>query len=569
MSDDAPNGSGKRRSRLADLPSDALAGAVNAVVSVPSGMATAALAGVNPVYGLYATVAAPTLGSLVSSSQLMQIATTGASALAAGQAIAGYSEQERGPALFLLVLITGLFLVAMGLLRAGSLVRYVSYPVMVAFLSGIAAVLVMDQAAQFAGYEAEGSTALGTFVDLLVHVGDFSWTSVAIGSLALALMVALGRTRLSNVASLVALLIPSVIAYLWQPDGVAIVDDISEIPSGLPPFGVPDLGLISLDLVISAFAVAVVVAVQGAGVSQGIPNPDGSRPDTSRDMVAQGVGNAAASFLSGMPTGASVSQTALNTQVGARSRLSGVFHGLFMLLIILVAASLVGQVPMPVLGSIMIVAGFSAIRFRAMRSIWSVGGTARWAVVVTFLATLVLSIPAAIAVGVILTLLLFVMRASQTLEVHQLTVEDDGRILVGDAPTELAPHAVTALDVYGPLYFAAARTLRERLPDAKTADRSVVVLRVRGNSQIGATFIEEIDGYAHRLAERGGRLYLCGMTEQLADKLRRAHRLELDDEVVLVPGTQVLGESLRQAVRHAHDWLAASDADGASSDRGD
>ena len=554
------------RSRLTNLPRDALAGAVNAVVSVPSGMATAALAGANPVYGLYATVVSPTVGSLVSSSQLMQIATTGASALAAGQAVSAYSAEERGAALFLLVLLAGLFLVAFGLLRAGTLVRYVSYPVMTAFLSGVAAVLVMDQSAQFAGYETEGSTSLGSFVDLLLHVGEFSWRSVVVGGTALGIMILLGRTRLSNISSLVALLVPSVIAYLWQPENVEIVNDVSEIPSGLPTFAVPDLGLLSVDLVISAFAVAAVIAVQGAGVSQSVRNPDGSRADTSRDMLAQGVGNAAASFFSGMPTGASVSQSALNVQVGAKSRFAGVFHGLSMLLVILVAAELVGQVPMPVLAAIMMVAGFSAIRFSAMRSAWSVGGTARWAVVVTFLATLVLSIPAAIAVGVVMTLALFIYGAGQTTEVHELTMGDDGKIRVGDAPRTLPAHAVTVLDVYGPLYFAASRTLRERLPDAESADRSAVVLRIRGNSQIGATFIEEVNDYAHELGQRGGRLYLCGMTDDLADKLRRADRFALGDEVVLVPGTNVLGSSLRKAVQDARTWLDGSAADGEGED---
>lgn len=552
---DESTAQGGVRGRLKDLPGDALAGVVNAVVSVPSGMATAALAGVNPVYGLYATVVSPPVGSVLSSSQLMQIATTGASALAAGQAVSAYSGQERGAALFLLVLVAGVVLVAFGLLGAGTLVRYVSYPVMTAFLSGVAAVLVMDQSAQFAGYEAEGSTSLGSFVDLLLNVGEFSWRSVVVGGTALAIMVLLGRTRLSNVSSLVALLVPSVIAYLWRPADVEVVDDVSEIPSGLPPFGVPDLGLLSVDLVLSAFAVAVVIAVQGAGVSQSVRNPDGSRADTSRDMLAQGAGNTAASFFSGMPTGASVSQTALNTQVGARSRFAGVFHGLFMLMVILVAAGLVGQVPMPVLAAIMMVAGFSAIRFSDMRSIWSIGGPARWAVVVTFLATLLLSIPAAVAVGVVMTLAVFIYRAGQTVEVHELTLTDDGDIRVSDVPSTLPAHAVTVLDAYGPLHFAASRTLRERLPDAGSADRSVVVLRVRGNTQIGATFIEEMNEYAHELGERSGRLYLCGMSDDLADTLRRADRFALDDEVVLVPATPVLGASLRQAVQDAQTWL--------------
>lgn len=231
--------------RVKDLPGDALAGTVNAVVSVPSGMATAAMAGVNPVYGLYATVFAPTVGGLFASSQLMQIATTGASALAAGQAIAAFPAEQRASALFLLVLLSGLFLVAFGLLGAGKLVRYVSYPVMTAFLSGVAAALVMDQSAQFAGYTSEASTSLGAFVDLLLHVDEFSWNAVLIGSIALVTMIVLGRTPLANIASLIALVVPSLVAFWWQPEGVEIVNDVSEIPSGFPPFAVPDLTMLS------------------------------------------------------------------------------------------------------------------------------------------------------------------------------------------------------------------------------------------------------------------------------------------------------------------------------------
>ena len=323
----------------------------------------------------------------------------------------------------------------------------------------------------------------------------------------------------------------------------------------------PDLGVLGVDLVVSAFAVAVVIAVQGAGVSQGVRNRTARAPTPHGTCSRRGRQCRGQLLLRHAHRCASVSQSALNVAVGARSRFSGVFHGIFMLVIILAAAGLVGRVPMPVLAAIMMVAGFSAIRFSAMRSIWTVGGTARWAVVVTFLATLVLSIPAAIAVGVVRTLVLFIYRAGQSVEVHELTLRDGGQIYVGGAPDTLPTRAVTVLDVYGPLYFAASRTLRERLPDPTSTDRSPVVLRIRGNSQIGATFIEEINDYAHELGRRGGRLYLCGMTEDLADKLRRADRLALNDEVVLVPGTNVLGSSLSKAVQQARTWLEGLDTD--------
>src|SRR5436853_5001826 len=123
-------------SRGSTLRKDVLAGLINAVVSVPDGLASAALAGVNPIYGLYTSIAGPVAGNLLVSAQLMQISTTSASALAAGQAIAGYPEEERARALFLLVALVGVFLALFGLMKLGRLVRFVSHAVMTGFLIG-------------------------------------------------------------------------------------------------------------------------------------------------------------------------------------------------------------------------------------------------------------------------------------------------------------------------------------------------------------------------------------------------------------------------------------------------
>ena len=151
---------------------DTVAGLVNAVVSVPDGLASATLAGVNPVYGLYASIAAPIAGSALVSAQLMQISTTSASALAAGQVIAGHPVGERDSVLFLLVLLIGLWLAVFGLLRAGRLVRFVSHAVMTGFLGGVAALLILDQSAPFVGVNAEGSNEVAQFFDLLTRTGD-------------------------------------------------------------------------------------------------------------------------------------------------------------------------------------------------------------------------------------------------------------------------------------------------------------------------------------------------------------------------------------------------------------
>lgn len=357
----SPHSSRPTRRRWTAWGKDIIAALINAVVSVPDGLASAALAGVNPVYGLYTSVAAPIGGSLLVSAQLMQIATTSASALAAGQAISSYPPAQRDQALFLLVFLTGVFLVIFGLLRLGRLVRFVSHAVMIGFLSGVAVVLVLDQLAPLVGLNPRGSNQLIQFIDILRHIGQISVPTLLVGLLALGILLGLERTRLSSLSSLVAIVVPSVLIALLGLENVQRVVDVSPVPRGLPMLTLPGFALFTPDLLLSAFAIAVVIALQGAGVSQSVENPDGSRVHASRDMVAQGVANAASGLLSGIPAGGSVGQTALNVNVGAQSRWAGVLAGVWMLGILFLVPDLVGQVPMTVLAALMVMAGVSAV----------------------------------------------------------------------------------------------------------------------------------------------------------------------------------------------------------------
>ena len=541
--------------RLAALRRDGLAGLINAVVSVPDGLASAALAGVNPVYGLYTSIAAPVSGSLLVSAQLMQISTTSAAALAAGQAIAGYPAAERDGALFLLGILAGLFLVVFGALRLGRLIRFVSHAVMTGFLIGVAAVLVLDQLAPLVGLSPRGGNEIVQFVDLVANAARISGATTLTGVAAIVILVGMGRTRFAALSSLVALVVPSALVAAMGWRSVQRVADVSPIPRGIPLPALPDPGLLTPALLLSAFALAAIIAVQGAGVSQSVANPDGSPISASRDMVAQGVGNVMSGLFRGIPAGGSVGQTALNVSVGARSRWSGVFGGVWMLVIVLLFPGLVGQVPMAVLAALMIMAGISAIDLREARSIWNTGGAARWSIGVTFLATLVLSVPMAVGVGVMLTMTLYVMSSASDVTVRALVPTPGGQLAERDPPRRLPGGEVTVLDVYGSLFFAGARTLADALPPPAEAARPVVVLRLRGRTRVGATLIEVLDDYADALAAVGGRLYLSGVGEELGAQLRRTGKLDLEAAVRLVPGTAVLGESTRRALADASAWL--------------
>lgn len=171
-------------------------------------------------------------------------ATTSASAIAAGQAVAAYEQADREPALFLLVLLTGAMLTIFGLLKVGRLVRYVPYSVMQGFLFGLSLVLVLDQLAPMVGYAPKGSNEITQFIDLLRNIGSWDVRAIVIGGLALALVVLLNRTRLANWSSLIGLVVPTGLLFVLGWRQLEQVVDVSPIPRGLPNLSLPDFSLL-------------------------------------------------------------------------------------------------------------------------------------------------------------------------------------------------------------------------------------------------------------------------------------------------------------------------------------
>lgn len=537
------------------LGRDALAGVPGAIGSVPDGMASAVLVGVNPVYGLYASCTGPIAGGLTASTRLMVITTTTAAALAAGSALEGFDAGERPDALFMLTVLAGAVMVAAGLLRLGRYTRFVSFSVMIGFLTGVAVNIVLGQIPDFTGASAEGGVALQKALDVLLHPSRVELASLLTGAAALALLVVIDRTRLSAFSAMIALLVPTLLTL--GVDSIARVEDAGEIPTGVPLPHVPDFALaLNGDVIAGALAVAVIVLVQGVGVSEAAPNPDGSPSDANRDFVAQGAGNLASGLFRGQPVGGSVGQTALNASAGARTRWASIFSGLWMLAILVVFSGIVGVVPMPILAAVLIYAAVGSLRAGAIGTIWRTGRMSQIAVTSTFLATLFLPVAVAVGLGVALSLLLQLNREALDLRVTQLQPRPGGRFAERPAPATLPSRTVTLLDVYGSLYYAGAKTLAARLPDPGGAERPVVVLRLRGRTRLGATSVVVIDGYAKRLADAGGRLFLSGVDTDLAEQLTHAGRLRGGGDVQVVTATQVIGESSDKAYAEAQRWLA-------------
>jgi SulP family sulfate permease len=317
----------------------------------------------------------------------------------------------------------------------------------------------------------------------------------------------------------------------------------------------PELSLLSVDLVVGALAIAVIVLVQGAGVSESAPNPDGSLARPDADFVAQGVGNIAAGFFRGQPVGGSVGQTALNRSAGARTRWASIFSGIWLLAILVAFSGIVGEVAMPTLAAVLIYAAVGAIRRDEIVSLLRTGRISQIALVTTFLATLFLSVTVAVGIGVALSLLLQLNREALDLSLVQLVPREDGQLVEQPAPERLPDRTVTILDVYGSLFHAGAKTLQVRLPDPTGAESPVVVLRLRGRSTLGGTALSVIAAYGERLASAGGRLYLSGVDPKLVGDMQRAGRVTVEGPVKVYEATEVIGESSRLALEDAETWL--------------
>ena len=538
---------------------DAIAGLNLTIANVPDGLANGVLAGVNPVFGLYATMVGPLVGGLLSSTRLMVITTTAAASLTAGQALTVTSPESRASSLFLMVALAGVIQVALGMMGAGRLMRFVSYSVSTGFLTGVAVLLVLSQLPTVTGIDASGGNRVVQTLDVLENLGRTDVMSFVVAAMTMVLAVWLPSTKLQGLGRLIAILAPSALVAIFGWDSVRTVSDLGAIQQTLPLPSLPALPTLveGFDIATGALALAVVTLVQGAGVSQSVPNPDGSRSDISRDFVAHGVANLVSGLFRGLPVGGSVSGTAVSVTSGAASRWASVFAGIWMIVIVIGAPVLVGYVAMPALAVLLLLAGVGSLRWREIASVWSAGPIARLAGGTTFLAMLFLPVQAAVGIGVVLSILLFVAESSVDVAIVELVRRPDGATEEHDAPRELAGGRVTVLQVYGNLFYAGANTLGNLLPEPGASRSPVVVLRLRTRTRVGATLVDVLARYAEELGRCGGRLYLAGIDPDAgltaSEKLRRVN-------VEIFEATPVLGESVGRAVASAQSWLVEREA---------
>ncbi|HYJ48743.1 MAG TPA: SulP family inorganic anion transporter [Microbacterium sp.] len=532
---------------------DAVSGLVLGIEAVPDGLAAGLLAGINPLAGLYAYLFGMVGATFLTSSTFMAVQATGAMALIVSDSdLQSRADPDR--ALYTLAIMTGIVMIIAGLLGGGRLVRFVPTAVMTGFITAVGVNIILGQLSNFTGFASQGANRLTKLFDLLLHIPQWSLASVTVGLLVIGLIYLFRLTPVGSLGLVVAVVLGSGLAVLlnvWLDRSVLLLNDIVDVPRGLPAPVLPNIDD-ALFLIVPAFSLAFIGVVQGAAVSGSLPTPDGKPADTSRDFIGQGVGNLASGIFQGMPVGGSMSGSTLIVAGGAKTRLAFIFAGAVMALIILFASDLVSYIAMPALAGLLIVIGIGAIKPSRIYSVVKSGPLPTAIMAVTFGLTLLIPLQYAVLVGVGLGIILFVAQQSNRVRVRQVHVLDGGRMRETQPPPTVAGDSVVILQPYGSLFFASAPIFEHQLPEVTPeSQNSVVIIRLRGTDQIGLSLIEVLRRYANDLRAAGSSLKLVISEKLVFDQVQVSGLADELGAGNVYRSTEWIGETVRRAYADA------------------
>ena len=546
-------------------PRDVIAGLVTGLFSIPEGMAYASIGGFNPVTGIYAGVMPGIIGSLFARTVLMVTTLTSAIALTSRSVLKEAGLDPADPAnVAALAVVVGVVMLLFGLLRFGSIMNFVSNAVMTGFSTGIALQIIAGVLGDATGYKPDSGNTIGKFIDSLAHIG--LWHPAAVG-------VALGTVAvwavfhfikpLESFATLLALVVVTAVVAVAHID-VETVGDIASIANALPPVTVPNFAAMP-ELIVGGVAVALVALAQVAGISAAVPNPDGSRTNMNGDFLAQGAANVAGGMFGALPAGGSLSRTGVATSAGAQTRWAGIFAGLWLAVLVLVAGSAAEIIPMPVIGGLILVIGAELVvgRLPDIKLVLRVAPLSAVAMLVTFAATTQLPLHTAILIGVITSLVLYCAKAAESAQLMALTPDPDGGWQQAPVPEQCASNDVTVLHYAGVGLFAEVARIDETWPRAAGTTNAVVVLSLRSLPDVPSSVtIKALRRWAGQLTANNGRLIIAGVNPGTAEVLLRGGLDDLLGADGVVPASDRIFGALDTAVERGRAWVAAQGGPG-------
>ncbi|MCC2597669.1 STAS domain-containing protein [Pusillimonas sp. MFBS29] len=498
-----------------------VAGIVVGIVALPLAMAFAIASGVKPEQGLYTAIIAGMAVSLFGGSRVQIAGPTGAFIVILSGVVAQHGVEGLQSA----TLMAGVILFLFGLARMGAVIKFIPAPVIVGFTAGIGVIIWVSQWKDFFGLPDVGGDHFHEKLwQLLQVLPQLNMTTTLLAIASLLLVIFTSRIpRMSRVPGpLCALVLITIVQAIFNFEGVATIGStFGEIPSGLPTFQWPDITLTRLvELIGPAFAIAMLGAIESllsAVVADGMT---GARHDSNQELVGQGLANVLAPLFGGIAATGAIARTATNIRNGGNSPIAGVVHAIVLILVLLLLAPLAASIPLATLAAILFVVAWNMSNLRHVVAM--IKRAPRPDVVillVTFGLTVFADLVVAVNIGVVLAMLHFLRRMSESVIVRR---QDEHALKKELAPEGVAqlPPDVLVYTIEGPFFFAAADAFQRVLAETGT-DPKVVLIRLAHVPFIDATGLEALEDAVITMQGRGMRVILVEANDRVRGKLNR------------------------------------------------
>jgi sulfate permease, SulP family len=538
------------------LRADIVAGLTVAMIAVPQAMAYAAIAGINPMYGLFGAILPAIVGSLFASSRHTIMGPTNATALITAGVLLEYATLPNyAEYVFVTALMAGFLVLLIGVLRLGGIIRFVSNAVLTGFLAGAGLLIIINQLSSLLGVQRpHGESPYRVLWHAISHIPQAHIPTVVTAIVSVGVLLGLRRLSRKLPSSLLAMVIAGGLVGLagWGDQGVRLVRDLGAIQGSPLQWHLPTLAADELpQLMPGALAVALLMVVESLSIAKAIGLSSGQRIDASRQCVAVGLSGLTAGLTRGITSSSSIARTAVNYGAGARTRVSGIIAGVAVLAITLAFAGLIGYIPMAALAGIVVVWAATIVNKHHLAQTWSSGLASRTVLVTTFLATMILPLHLAIYLGTLLSVGIYLYESSQ-LHVSYLSVETAGDIVERNLDQLLEEHPVIAVvNIDGALFFGAVEALERRMDQILDAGVGVVILRLRRANLVASTAISALDNVVKRARELDILLLISGVSPLMQAKLQATGVERMLQDQCVFPATEVLFESTRQALAYA------------------